>query len=42
MNPFRRMLTVGHNARVFVYNRGPTEREETAKRQSEGDMQRDT
>jgi len=41
MNPFRRMVTVGHNARVFVYNRRPTEREETAKRRSEGDMQPD-
>jgi hypothetical protein len=30
MNPFRRMVTVGHNARVFVQNRKPTEREETA------------
>jgi len=41
MNPFRRMVTVGHNARVFDYNRRPTEWEETAKRRSEGDMQRD-
>jgi len=35
------MVTVGHNARVFVQNRWPTEREETVKRRSEGDMQRD-
>ena len=41
MNPFRRMVTVGHNARVFVQNWRPTEREETAKRRSEGDMQCD-
>jgi len=40
MNPFRRMVTVGHNATVFVYNRIPTEPEEMAKLQSEGDMQR--
>ena len=42
MNPFRRMVTVGHNTTAFVYNRIPTEREETAKLRSEGDMQRDT
>jgi len=41
MNPFRRMVTVGHNATVFIYNRIPTKREETAKPRSEGDMQRD-
>jgi len=41
MNPFRRMVTVGHNATVFIYNRIPTEREETAEPRSEGDMQRD-
>jgi len=41
MNPFRRMVTVGHNAMVFIYNRIPTEREETAEPRSEGDMQRD-
>jgi hypothetical protein len=35
------MVTVGHNARVFVKNRRPTEREEMAKWQSEGDMQLD-
>jgi hypothetical protein len=35
------MVTVGHNARVFVYNRRLTEREETAKQLSEGDMQPD-
>jgi len=40
MNPFRRMLTVGHNATVFIYNRIPTEREETAKARSDRDMQR--
>ena len=33
MNPFRRTVTVGHNATVFVHNRIPTEREETAKQQ---------
>jgi len=32
MNPFRRMVTVGHNARGFVQNRKPTEGEKTAKR----------
>jgi len=31
MSPFRCMVTVGHNARVFVKYRRPTEREETAK-----------
>jgi len=35
------MVTVGHNARVFVQNRRLTEREETAKRRSAGDMQSD-
>ena len=41
MISFRRMVTVGHNATVFIYNRIPTKREETAKPRSEGDMQRD-
>jgi len=41
MNPFRRMVIVGHNARAFVYNRRLTEQEETVKQQLEGDMQRD-
>ena len=41
MNPFRRMVTVGHNSTVFVYNMIPTERDETVKPQSEGDRQRD-
>jgi len=41
MNPFRRMVTVGRNATVSIYNRILTEREETAKSRSEGDMQRD-
>jgi len=41
MNPFRRMVTVCNNTRVFVYNRRPTEREEMAKWQLEGDMQHD-
>jgi len=40
MNLFPRMVTVGHNATVFIYNRIPTKREETAKPRSEGDMQR--
>jgi len=35
------MVTVGHNAIVFVYNRIPTEREETVKLRLEGDMQHD-
>ena len=35
------MVTVGLNAIVFVSNRILTEREETAKPRSEGDMQRD-
>jgi len=38
MNPFRRMVTVGHNARVFVYNTRPTQRKESAKRRLDGDM----
>jgi len=42
MNPFRCMVTVGHNATVFIYNGIPTEREETAKPRSEGDMQSDS
>jgi len=41
MNPFRRMVTVGHNATVFFYNRIPTEPEEMVKLRSEGDMQCD-
>jgi len=41
MNLFRRMVTVGHNATVFIYNRIPSEREETAKLPSECDRQRD-
>jgi len=40
MNPFRRMVAVGHNATEFVYNWIPTEQEEMAKPRSEGDMQR--
>ena len=40
MNPFQCMVTVGHNARVFVSNRRPTEQEETAKQRSEGNMER--
>jgi len=41
MNPFRPMVTVGHNATVFIHNRIQTELEETAKPRPEGDMQRD-
>jgi len=41
MNPFRRMVTVGHDATAFIYNWIPTERKETAKPRSEADMQRD-
>jgi len=41
MNPFRRMVTVGHNATVFVCNWILTEQEETAKLQSQGAMQWD-
>jgi len=41
MNPFRRMVTVGHNATVFVCNWILTEQEETAKLQSQGAMQLD-
>jgi len=33
------MVNVGDNARVIMYNRRPTEREETVKQQSEGVMQ---
>jgi len=40
MNPFRRMVTVGHNATVFIYNTIPTEREATVKPELESDMQR--
>ena len=40
-NQFRRMVTVGHNATVSIYNRIPREGEETAKSRSEGNMQRD-
>jgi len=39
MNPFRRMVTVGHNPTVIVYNRIPTERDGTTKPRSEDDMQ---
>jgi hypothetical protein len=42
MNPFRHIVTVSHNARVIVYNRRLTEREETVKQRSEGVMERDT
>jgi len=41
INPFRHMVTVSHNATVFLYNRIPTGREDTAKPRSEGDMQPD-
>jgi len=41
MTPFRRMVTVGQKAIMFIFNRIPTAREETAKPRSEGDMQRD-
>jgi len=41
MNPFWRMVTVGHNASVFVYNRIMTEQENMANLRLEGDMQRD-
>jgi hypothetical protein len=39
MIPFRHMVRVGHNARVFVYNRRPTVQEDTVKQRWEGDMQ---
>jgi hypothetical protein len=42
MNLFRLMVSVGHNARLFVSNRRTTEQEERAKQRLEGDMQRDT
>ena len=41
MNPFRRMVTVGHNTTVFVYNRIPKERVQILKLRSENDMQSD-
>jgi hypothetical protein len=41
MNPFRRVVTIGHNAREFVQNRRPTEREDMVKQQSESNMQHD-
>jgi len=39
MNPFWRIVTVGHNTTVIVYNWRLTEREEMVKQQSEGDVQ---
>ena len=42
MNPFRRLVTLGNNARVWFWNWRLTEREEMGKRRSEGDMQSDT
>jgi len=41
MTPFRRMVAVGHNATMFLYNRIPTDWEETAKLLSKGGMQCD-
>jgi len=41
MNPFRCMVTGGHNTSVFVRNRRPTEREEKVKQRSEHDMESD-
>jgi len=41
MNPFQRIVTVGDNATVCVYNKMPTKREETANLRLEGDMQHD-
>jgi len=41
MNPFRHIVTVGHNARLIIENRRPTEREVTLKQQSEGHIQHD-
>jgi len=38
MNSFRRMVIVGHNDRVIVYNRRPTEQQEMEKPRSHGDM----
>jgi hypothetical protein len=42
INPFRCMVTVGHNARVFVANRRATEREGLAKRESDCNKQLET
>jgi len=41
MNSFQRMVTVGPDGKVLVYDRIPTEREETAILRAEGDTQRD-
>jgi len=41
MKPFRCMVTVGHKARVIVWNCRLTERKETVKQRSESDIQRD-
>jgi len=41
MNSFQRRVTVGPNAKLFVYDRIPTEREETAILRSESDTQCD-
>jgi len=41
MNPFGRMVTVGHNPTVIVYNVIPRKRYETTKLRSEGSMQHD-
>ena len=38
MNPFRRMVTVGHNATGFIYNKIQTEPEETGKPRLDGNM----
>jgi len=41
MNPFRRMVTVGHSARVIIYDGRPTERKRSVKEWLEGDTQCD-
>jgi len=41
MNPFRRIVTLGHNARVIFEHWRRTEREETVKQWSEGNIQCD-
>jgi len=38
MNPFQRMVTVGHNAWVFIYSRTPTDQVKTVKLRLEGIM----
>jgi len=40
MNQFWRIVTVGHNASVLVWNRRPTEEKDVVKQRSQGNMRR--